>query len=1169
MKKLFFLQRTAVFRVCSFKTFRIMKLTSFLLLMTVFNAFGSITYSQSTKLNLDLKDVSIQSILNKIEEQSEFFFLYSSKMIDVTKKMDIQVENELVTDVLDEILAKTDIKYSIKDRQILLINSEAEAAIEMQEKQLSGKITGSENEPLPGVNIVVKGSTIGTLSDINGNFILSVPPDAKTLTFSFIGMNTLEVEIGNQTVFNIEMEESAVGLDEVVVVGYGTRLREELTGSVSTMPNEKLKLSTSPSVLGRIKGQVSGVTITSANTPGGSSTIRVRGLGTINDNEPLYIIDGVPSDPSNRLNPNDIESISILKDASSAAIYGTRGSNGVIIITTKRGKKGQAPRFDFTARTGLSQGVNRYDLLNVEEFGEMLWLEAKNKGSTPGVDWSHPQYGSGTQPRIPDYIMPVGAMEGDLGTNPELYRFPSYAIIKANKEGTDWYDEIYRNAINMEYDLSASGGGENVNYAFSGSYLKEDGFLIHTGFERFTFRSNTDAKFANWLRAGQSMQASYTSANGDLTNNYDEAPISRAFQAQAIIPVYDIMGNYAGSRAIGMGASQNAVAMLTRGKNNFNKNIALLGNFFGEADIIKGLTFKSLLGYNYTQGNTKNMRLANPEAAMAETIDRLTVGSSNTLQWNWANTLNYSTTIANVHKINVILGTEAIESAYQTMTGGRTQYFSTDPNYMQLDSGEANQSNSGSGSEWSLFSAFGRINYDFLGKYYFEATVRRDGSSRFGLDKRYATFPAASFAWAISQENFMTGTKTWLDLLKLRLGWGVAGNDRIGNYNVFTTFAANQSWAAYALDGSNTRTVVGFQPSAYGNTNVTWETTRTLNFGLDLKAFKDAFSFSADVWTRNTTDMLYRLSIPMVMGVATAPFVNIGEMQNKGFDLELGYNNTALGGKFRYGFSATISRYVNEIKKLSNNANEKIITGSFRGMNYSRAEIGTSFPEFYGYIVDGIFQSDEEAAAHPTAFGTGGVYNKAGHFKYRDVTPDGVINTGDMTYIGSPHPDFTGGLNIDLGYGNIDMNMFFAGSYGNYMINLVRRWMDFGLLGCNLSHDALYETWGSPYLKSNTDATLPIFDRLDGSQQPSTHWIEDASYLRLKTLRLSYTFPDNVLNRIGMQSLNIYGQMTNLFTITKYSGLDPELDVSGTSAGCDQGAWPTPRQIMLGITLGF
>ncbi|UCG28557.1 MAG: TonB-dependent receptor, partial [Bacteroidales bacterium] len=407
---------------------------------------------------------------------------------------------------------------------------------------------------------------------------------------------------------------------------------------------------------------------------------------------------------------------------------------------------------------------------------------------------------------------------------------------------------------------------------------------IHTGFERYSFRNSINARLNDRFNIGQSLKAFYTNRHGDLTDNYDEAPISRAFQSQAIIPVYDIMGNFAGSRGLGMGGSQNPVAMLTRAKNNYSKNFRLLGTLFGEANIIEGLTFKSFLGYDFRQVNTKNMRLANPEAAMAETIDRLTQGTNYSFQWNWANTLDYNITLADVHSLQVILGTEAIANTYNYMDAGRSQYFSNDPNYMQLSSGEINQINSGSGSEWSLFSIFGRANYDLLGKYYLEVTLRRDGSSRFGPENRYATFPSVSFAWAISQEDFMAGTRNWIDFLKLRLGWGKSGNDRIGNYNVFTTYSTHDSRAAYALDGSNTSTSVGFQPAAMGNPDVTWETTETYNVGLDFTILNNSLKLSADVWQRNTSDMLYRLSIPQVMGMATAPYVNIGEMKNTGFD---------------------------------------------------------------------------------------------------------------------------------------------------------------------------------------------------------------------------------------------------------------------------------------------
>ena len=1039
--------------------------------------------------------------------------------------------------------------------------------ISAQEHQVTGTVTDIDGESLPGVNVLIDGTMIGTITDADGRYSITAPSPNSILVVSYVGYTRIRVPIEGRSVVDVELAPEFRAIDEIVVVGYGTRMREELTGSVSSLSGDKMEISTAPSAMSRIQGQVSGVTVTHANTPGGQATVRVRGLGTLNDNEPLYIIDGVPSSPGNNLNPNDIESISVLKDASSAAIYGTRGANGVIIITTKRGREGQRPTVNFNARTGITQAINQYDLLNTAEYGEMLWLEARNRGLTPGVDYSHPQYGGGTEPRIPNYILPGGAMS----VNHDLYSYPDFQIFEASVPGTNWYDEIYQNGLVQEYDLSVTGGGDNVTYAFSASYLDEEGMLMNTGFTRFTFRNNADARFTDWFKAGQSLQVINTNNFGNLGDNSEGTVISQAYRSQPIIPVYDIAGNFAGSKAPGMGNSGNPVAMLERAKNNGGQWFRILGNIFGEADLYDGLTLRTTLGYNYGQWNGWWMNLANFEHSEPNRIDGLSRSNNYSLQWNWANTINYQATIGDDHRLNVILGTEAIENNYKWMDASRSQYFSTDPNYMQLSAGEINQTNAGSGSEWSLFSVFGRVNYDLMGKYLFEATVRRDGSSRFGADNRYANFPAASFAWALSQEDFMAGTRSWLDFAKLRIGWGISGNDRIGNYNIYSTYGTNIHHSAYAIDGSNTSSVVGFQPSVVGNPNVTWETTETINLGLDFTVLNSTLNFSVDGWQRNTSDMLYQLSVPQVMGIATPPFVNIGEMKNTGFDIELGYNNTAMGGQFRYAVTGTLSRYVNEITKLADDVEEQLIMGWQRQMSYTRAQVGTAFPEFYGYVVEGVFQTQQEADDHP-AFGD---YNAPGRFKYQDTNGDGVITPADMEYIGSPHPDFTGGLNIDLGYGDFDLNMFFYGSYGNDMINYVRRWIDFGMFNGGKSKDALYNSWGSPYV-DNADAKLPIHDLAEGSQQPSTHFIEDASFLRMKNLRLSYNLPRSVVNRLQIQNIRVYGQVTNLFTLTNYSGLDPELRFPGDSGvgnqgmmGLDMGAWPTPRQIMFGVSLGL
>jgi TonB-dependent starch-binding outer membrane protein SusC len=1040
-----------------------------------------------------------------------------------------------------------------------------------QQKTIKGKVTDNTGATIPGASVVVKGTTIGTVTSIDGAYQLIVPASAEVLWFSYIGMKSQEVQIAGQTTINVVLEAEVINVDEVVVVGYGTRMKEELTGSVSTVSSTQLAVSNAPSVVSRLQGQVSGVTITQANTPGGQATIRIRGTGTINDPNPLYVIDGVPSGPSNNVNPNDIESISILKDASSAAIYGTRGANGVIIITTKKGKEGQKANINFTARTGVTEASNQYDLLNTKEYGEALWLQAKMQGKTPGVNFSHPQYGSGAQPVIPNYILPAGAAT----TDESLYKFPESVIFKANKQGTNWYDEIYRAGKIQDFNLAVTGGSDKVTYALTGNYLSEEGFLTHTKFERYTFRLGTDAKLNNWFKIGQSIQVSYIDQSGNMDDNGEGTVISFAYRMQPIIPVYDISGlHFAGSKAPAMGNASNPVALLYRAKDNIGKYFRGLGNIYAEITPYKGITLKSLLGYNIGQWNAKYLTLASYEASEPNRVDGVSVDSNYDLQWNWSNTANYAATFADVHKFNVVVGTEAINYDNHWMGAGRSQYFSTDPNYMQLDAGEINQTNYGNVSQWSLFSVFGRVNYDLMSKYLLEVTARRDGSSRFSQEHRYGTFPAASLAWVFSQENFLRSASSWLDLGKLRLGWGMSGNDRIGEYNVFSTYAANLYWAGYDINGSNTSEVTGFQPDRKGNPNVTWETTQTLNVGLDIKAFKNTLNLSLDVWDRRTSDMLYQLTIPYVSGTATAPYVNIGQMKNSGFDVELGYNNTAIAGKLKYNVNLTLSHYKNEILKLSEDVTEKIITGGLRQINYNRAQKGTAFPEFYGYKADGLFQTPADTVGYPkmTSFGD---YNKPGHIRYKDISgpdgvPDGKIDPdNDMTFIGSPHPDLTGGLNIDLAYGAFDLNIFFYGSYGNDMINYVRRWIDLGQFNGGMSTDALYKSWGSPYLKNNKDATLPMIDQADGSQQPSTFWIEDGSYLRLKNVALGYSLPKGILSKIQVQNVRVYAQVSNLFTLTKYSGLDPALNSSGGYMGLDQGAWPTPRQIMFGLTIGL
>jgi TonB-dependent starch-binding outer membrane protein SusC len=1046
-----------------------------------------------------------------------------------------------------------------------------------QQKSLKGRVTDNTGATIPGVSVVVKGTTVGTVTNVDGDYQINVPATAQSLMFSYVGMRTQEVQIGTQTTINVLLESESIGVNEVVVVGYGTRMKEELTGAISTVSNEKMQVSTAPSAMSRIQGQVSGVTVTTGNVPGQEPTIRIRGIGTINDANPLYIIDGVPASPGNNLAPGDIESISILKDAASSAIYGTRGANGVVIITTKHGKENQQPAFTFHVRTGVSQAVNQYDMLNTNEYAQAVWLTYKNQGMTP----TSAQYGSGANPVIPDYILPAGGKAGQVDES--KYDVIGNPIMKANKVGTNWYDEIYRSGLVQEFDMSAVGGGKNASYALSGNYLDEKGFLKYVDFKRFTFRLNTEAKFNTWFKVGENIQLTYIDQHGNRDNNGEGAPISMAYRMQPIIPVYDIKGNFAGTKAPEMGNPNNPMAQLFRARNNRGEWTRLLGSAFAEITPIKGLVVKTLMGYDWGQWNYKGYNIPNPEASEPNYTNGMNEDASYYLTWNWTNTATYSTTFADIHKLNVVIGTEAIANRNTWFGASRSKYFSETPEYMQLDVGEINKDNYGSASEWSLFSQFGRVNYDLRGKYFVEATVRRDGSSRFSPDKRYGVFPAASVGWLMSEENFMASTKDWMDMLKLRVGWGESGNDRMGNYNYYTTYGSDNYQAAYALDGSNTSAAIGFKPANLGNTNVTWESTQTTNIGIEAAFLKRSLDFSLDVWQRNTSGMLYQEPIPEVMGLASPPNVNVGKMKNTGFDIEVGYHNTAVGGKLKYNITATASHYKNEIMKILSGAPDKIIDGyNTRQILYTRFAKGTEYPEFWGYKLDkssknGIFQNAAEVTAAAPYGNTS--YNAPGHFHFKDITgvdangkltgkPDGKITPDDKTFIGSPHPDLTGGLNIDLAYGSFDLNMFFYGSSGNKIINYVKRWIDYGQFSGGLSHDALYNSWGSPYV-AKEKATLPMLDNNSNTQENSEAFIEDGSFLRMKSVKLGYTLPVEILKKAQIKSISVYAQMTNVFTLTKYSGLDPEYDSTGTATGVDQGSWPTPRQIMFGINIGL
>ncbi len=1039
-----------------------------------------------------------------------------------------------------------------------------------QQKRVSGKVTDPSGVALPGVNILEKGTLNGAISDPGGNFTVTVASEASILTFSFIGYETQEVTVGTQNTVNVTLKELVSALDEIVVVGYSTQARKTLTGAVATVDAAELSESAAVNPITRLQGKVAGVTILNQHTPGEGSSIRIRGMTTINDASPLYVVDGVPG---GSYSPNDVENITILKDAAAQSIYGARAANGVVLITTKGGKKNQKVSMNVNVRQGVSRFSNYYDLLNTQEWGEMIWLEAANFGVAP----THQQYGNGATPTIPDYIVPTAAAEGSAGVNPALYDNQmavrdgddTYLITKANKEGTDWFKESTEPGSFKEYTIDVTGGGANSAYALMLGYTSDEGIFKWTGFERYNFRTNITTSPAKWIDIGTNIGVQYTNDHGHQSDNSESSMVSWCYRLPPIIPVYDITGTtYAGSRASGTGNAQNPVFLLDKNQYDYTNRLTASGNAFVKLNIVKGLSVKSLIGLNTYGQKTNDINFVEVAAAERGTYDGYIKTSSFGLDWTWTNTIEYALTTGQ-HNIRLLAGSEANDNTYTYLNGSRSEYPVLEIDYITINTGLRSISNSDDNSEYSLFSIFGRVNYIFADKYMFEGVVRRDGSSRFGTQK-YGIFPAFSVGWRVSQEDFMASTKSWLDDLKLRIGYGVVGNDKMNNYNSYTQFAYSEGSASYNQSGINSQlTSVGYYQSRFGNSDVKWETTTTLNVGIDATLIKN-LTVAFDVWQRQTKDMLYPKQLPLVLGTATRPSINIGEMKNTGFDLEIGYSNNALNGDLLYNVDFVFSHYKNELTKLTDVAGDFYQGSGFREKVYTRTETGRAFPEFYGYEVEGIFQTQDEVDTWPAAFGASGTYNKPGHFKYKDVDGNGYIDAADRTYIGSPHPDFTAGLSFGVNYKGISLSTTLYSSVGNEVVNYVSRFIDYTQFASGKSKRRLYESWGSPYLASNEDATMPIIYNNDTPhQEPSTAFLEDGSFLRMKTLRIGYDL-NNLLNkRFG--SLLVYFQASNLFTLTKYTGLDPELSIpsSAINMGIDSGAWPTTQQFLFGISFGI
>ena len=1039
-------------------------------------------------------------------------------------------------------------------------------------QNISGNVT-SDDGPLPGATILVQGTNNFATTDFDGNFTIEAAQGA-TLEVSFVGYTTQQVTVdGDQITISLELGNL---LEEVIVTtGYGTQSKRDITGAVSTIDAEELTSVPATTFAQQMQGRASGISVVSDATPGGEATVRIRGFGTTGNNNPLYVIDGVPTESQGNLNPQDIESFQILKDASAASIYGSRAANGVIIITTKKGKVGDS-RISYSSFFGWQTAAKDVEALDARGLGEYLYLADYYAGKTP----SHGQYGfSGTpenpQISIPNYVFPSGAASVDES----LYSLtPSniYAITKS--ADTNWWELLTQaNAPMTQHSIDASAASEKSQYAFNATFFSQDAVVKYQGYKRATIRINSSTKtLGDRLEIGENFTLSLDNRFGGFGNDGEQNAVSGAYKHHPLLPNYDIAGNFAGSRGLNLGNNYNPYASQFRNQDDRTRRSRAFGNIYTQLTIADDFKFKSSFGVNLTTNQRKDINRPQPEYVEGNFINNQTSSTSWDYEWTWTNTLSWAKVLNDIHDISAYVGVEAIEGFGEYFGASRQRFpFQTTNIISYLDLG--NQGTAGNfgniSKDFSLWSQFAQANYQYNEKYLAQLTVRNDASSRFKSATNSAFFPAFSLGWRVSEEDFMSGIG-FINDLKFRYGWGKTGNQSIGDYNAYTQFRSASYNSGYPIDGSSSSATLGYDPKQFGNPNAKWEATVSNNFGFDALLFDQAISIEFDLWNRTTSDLLLTIPVVYSAGDARAPAVNVGEMYNEGIDFAMDWTKDL--GELKLTLGGNISTYRNEIIKLDE-FDTPIFGSNRRVPALTRTSVGDPISSIYGFQVLGIFQSQSEAAAWAPYGSTG--YNAPGKFKYADINNDGEINDDDRTIIGNPHPEFVYGINLNLAYQNFNLNLFGNGVQGNDVYNYVRYFADFNTFQGNRSTRALNEAWQpsnpsaprAQWVAANPNATSPIMDANDQiSSRTSSYLIEDASYFRLRNIQLTYSFDDAINTALGISGGQVYLQGQNLFTITNYSGLNPEIQTGNDiQLGYDGGFMPVSKTLIIGLNVSL
>ena len=996
---------------------------------------------------------------------------------------------------------------------------------------VKGNVTSkTDGQPIIGASVVQNDSkSTGTITDLDGNFTISVPKNAS-LAISYIGYK--EVIIAAKPSLKIVMEEDSKMIDEVVVTGYMAEKKASLTGSVAVVKMKEVADIPTGNVMSGLQGRVAGMNVTTDGKPGGGNTdTKLRGITTINNSSPLYVIDGIQThdNVASIISSNDVESIQVLKDAASAAIYGAQAANGVIIITTKRAKEGDVKvSFDMslTAQT-FAGGV----MLDAYQWGDVYWQAYKN---TYGTHPNSVVYGNGEKAQLQEYYFDQNG-------------------VKIKSGNTDWAKEIFGTALMQNYNLSLSKGFKDGNVALTINYMNQDGLCRNTDYERFNSRLASNFRFVDGkVRVGESISVNH------WLEHLNPSGIEELVIAQhPAIPVYDENGGYAGGYVDILGDKPNAVRLTDNEADNRHKSWRIFGSAYLEVEPIKNLVLKSQFGLNYTTGFNSTFVPKWSEADRKVDINELTVRQDNSVQWVWSNTANYSIELGK-NNISAVIGTEAKKENGEHLQGYGRGLVIEDLDYRYLDTVTEGKSVSNNASTYAMVSYFGKVNYAFDDKYLISGTVRRDASSRFGKGNNSAIFPSVSAGWRVSREKFMERTQSWLSDLKLRASWGINGNDQIDNNATYNLYYTNMSNGSYNFNGDGATVVPGVQKDRSGNNDLKWEETKQLNFGIDAAFFDARLGVTLDYFQKKTTDMLIQKPYIGVIGEGGYKWYNAASMDNNGVEATLTWRDEIKD--FKYDISFNLSYYKNKITELPD-----VIKYTWGGGNgVDKTIVGQPFGSWMSYKADGIFKTKQEVyeylSKYDVQIGAPGV----GRIRYKDLNGDNIINTADMDWQGSDQPKFIGGLNIGASYKGFDLSVFFNGmirdawNNSKFYTDLFQGWT--GNHSTRLI-DAM-NAWNVYEQTGVYNCNIPALTVVDNNVETrsSTFFIEDGSYVKLKTLTLGYTFPDKWIKKARLSNLRVYLQAQNVFTLTNYTGADPE------GLGYP---YPQPRTYTFGLSLGF